>query len=979
MRKILGCGFLTLIMIFALSAPTTVHGATKFSDTAGHWAEDYINKAVTKGIINGYPDGTFLPDKPITRAEFTTIINKALGNNGTTTISFKDVPKAEWYYNEVSKAVAASYVAGYEDNTFKPNSSITRQEAAIMISRVVPTYGYNGNLKVFLDENKVDSWAYSAMQKVNGKKYMGGYDDGKLHPTASLTRSQTAKIICDIIDNETIVKTTTIVKNDGTKLSGRIYSNGVTIHEDLGDGSASIENSVVLGTLNIEGGDVDTITINNSRVANAVVDKKDSSVRVLARGETSISSLTAHRDSILQTSSLAGGFYGPGFNNIIVRASANVTLKGSFPDVSIEGTRANVRLESGSISELGVTSAGKLSDITIDSGTSINNATVNAESYFHGTGTIYHMAVNADNITYETKPRNWTIARGAETPEQMDPSLAITMDPKDRATNVYRDTKITLTFSSAMTEYDGSSITNAEIEDFITLRKGSSSGTRIPFSATINSARKIITITLDNTLDASTRYYVILDKNSMKDTYGNGNPAQTFYFTTGQNTSALTTTFSPADKAASVPVMPTITISFTDSVVRYSNGASISTSDSYLKECIVFKEGSSSGKNVSYTASIDTAKKKITIKPSSNLTLNKVYYVGVLGNKLKTSGGVTVPAKSVTWTTGHVAPSISNFTVAPGDTSITATMTPNVDGKLYAVVLAEGSAKPSAQQIAAGQNSAGGTASASAKNESVKAGTSVTLPNMTGLASGVKYDVWATLLSGASSQYSDPIKVTTTTTLPKIYLSGLTVGAVEGETLSNYDIKFNQTTDTYNVSIPSNISKVRVAATASEDATITINGEVLTSKDFTVTENTVVKVVISKAQRTTTTYTINLNVTKDTGIESLKIGGAEVSRVSGDTSFSYALNTSDSISMRLDIVAKDPYAMIDDLGSSNITITEIKNTPGSASYNLDIASGQDLTVVNFRIYSGDQNQSYFINFTKPASSPAGESEELGDS
>lgn len=251
-----------------VAAPVETYAKSKFSDTAGHWAEKYINTAVDQKIITGYTDGTFLPDKAISRAEFATMINKALGNTSSENLTFTDVPNGEWYYSDISKSVAAAYTAGYDDNTFRPNSPITRQEAAVMISRIVPTYGKSGNLKTYSDYKTIADWAYSALEKVNGKGYIGAYDDGKIHPLDQLTRAQTAKIICDILDKETIVKGSTTIDEDGTKLSGKIYPNTVTIDEDLGDDSATIDNCVILGTLSVKGGGTDTITVNNSRVAN---------------------------------------------------------------------------------------------------------------------------------------------------------------------------------------------------------------------------------------------------------------------------------------------------------------------------------------------------------------------------------------------------------------------------------------------------------------------------------------------------------------------------------------------------------------------------------------------------------------------------------------------------------------------------------------------------------------------------------------
>ena len=193
--KRIGCGLLAIFLSLPLIPPVNSHAAGRFSDTVGHWAESYINTAVEENIINGYPDGRFRPDRAVTRAEFASMINKALGNNGTASISFGDVSRGDWYYNDVAKALSAAYTAGYDDNTFRPDNPITRQEAAVMISRIAPAYGKNGNLRVYADSGRISDWAYESLEKVNGKGYIGPYPDGNIHPLDRLTRAQTAKII----------------------------------------------------------------------------------------------------------------------------------------------------------------------------------------------------------------------------------------------------------------------------------------------------------------------------------------------------------------------------------------------------------------------------------------------------------------------------------------------------------------------------------------------------------------------------------------------------------------------------------------------------------------------------------------------------------------------------------------------------------------------------------------------------------------
>jgi hypothetical protein len=70
---------MALCLCFTLVFPATALGAKEFSDTKGHWAISYIQDLADQGYINGYPDGTFKPDRTMTKAEFTTALIGSLG------------------------------------------------------------------------------------------------------------------------------------------------------------------------------------------------------------------------------------------------------------------------------------------------------------------------------------------------------------------------------------------------------------------------------------------------------------------------------------------------------------------------------------------------------------------------------------------------------------------------------------------------------------------------------------------------------------------------------------------------------------------------------------------------------------------------------------------------------------------------------------------------------------------------------------
>ena len=93
----------------ALLAGSLSVSAAKLNDIDGHWSKEYVEYGVNKGYINGYEDGSFRPEASVTRAEFSKMINSAVGISKAADISFRDVETNAWYYKEVRKAVYAGY------------------------------------------------------------------------------------------------------------------------------------------------------------------------------------------------------------------------------------------------------------------------------------------------------------------------------------------------------------------------------------------------------------------------------------------------------------------------------------------------------------------------------------------------------------------------------------------------------------------------------------------------------------------------------------------------------------------------------------------------------------------------------------------------------------------------------------------------------------------------------------------------------
>ena len=123
-----------------------------FSDVAkSHWAANYIGYMQQFGIITGYADGSFRPDASVTRAEFATIASR-FEKLTEGTKSFSDVPSSHWAAKYINFAATRGWVNGYADGTFRPNNSITRAEVAAVTCRLLERNADQSYIRSHLSE-----------------------------------------------------------------------------------------------------------------------------------------------------------------------------------------------------------------------------------------------------------------------------------------------------------------------------------------------------------------------------------------------------------------------------------------------------------------------------------------------------------------------------------------------------------------------------------------------------------------------------------------------------------------------------------------------------------------------------------------------------------------------------------------------------------------------------------------------------------
>ena len=179
-----------------------------FTDTAGHWGEKWINKAVELGLFKGYADGRFGPDDKVTRAQFVTVLYRMSGSPAVTEQApFSDIGGLSTEFkNAISWAYEKGYVNGKGNNRFDPNGNVTREEAMKILffydggvsgTEIMFTSIYDG---AFTDSGKISAWAKSAVYWGVYHELISGTTATTITPGGTATRVQLAKILTSYME-----------------------------------------------------------------------------------------------------------------------------------------------------------------------------------------------------------------------------------------------------------------------------------------------------------------------------------------------------------------------------------------------------------------------------------------------------------------------------------------------------------------------------------------------------------------------------------------------------------------------------------------------------------------------------------------------------------------------------------------------------------------------------------------------------------
>ncbi|ASA19728.1 LamG-like jellyroll fold domain-containing protein [Paenibacillus donghaensis] len=337
-------------------------GSTEEVDFRGHWAEQDFRKWVDKGLIKGDGAGGYKPDQSITRAEFMALCNRLFNFEALSGREFTDVPASSKNYQDVQKAVAAGYIQGYSDGRISPEQAVSRQEAAVVFSRLFHLDPSARNSSKLKDVPGLPDWSRQAVDTLVSSGYVNGYEDGSFQAYRPITRAEVVRLMNrlsgEIVNQPgtyTMAEAGNVIINrqnvvlENTRIAGNLY-----LTEGIGEGEVVLNNVKVEGTIVANGGGANSIILNNTEAAKLRVAKKNGKLRVLAKGSSRIPLTELYSGGKLEEDvSLTGA----GFSRVVVNETlpqdAAVTLSGTFDQVDVKArNETRIHLAAGSIGQM---------------------------------------------------------------------------------------------------------------------------------------------------------------------------------------------------------------------------------------------------------------------------------------------------------------------------------------------------------------------------------------------------------------------------------------------------------------------------------------------------------------------------------------------------------------------------------------------------------------------------------------------------
>ncbi|MFP4457527.1 MAG: S-layer homology domain-containing protein [Clostridia bacterium] len=392
---------LIMLVIISLILPALANTSQEESDISGHWAEDTLKVWVDNGYLDGFGNNEYQPDGKLTRAQFISFINKLFEFSIEKENQFVDVEDGSWYEKEVIKAIANGYIVGFGDNTFRPDSLITRIEAAAVLTRLVDIEENLEAIEAYSDYSEIPLWGISSVSVVIDAGLMSDFISDTFGAKEEITR---AEAIVSLQNAKDLLHKSLMIDESGVygpeegietysdiyigapdvTLQNTVVLNDLVIGEEVGDGDVTLNNvEVVNGSLLINGGGTNSIHINGGQYNSIRIESTPTGgIRVVATG---VVDKDGNEVDIVISENVKG---------------RKVILEGDFDEIVVESSHVSIEtLGKTNINKVSVKGDSQFVKVTTSNDTNINTLENETEAVVRvrGTGN-----VNSDmgKVTY---------------------------------------------------------------------------------------------------------------------------------------------------------------------------------------------------------------------------------------------------------------------------------------------------------------------------------------------------------------------------------------------------------------------------------------------------------------------------------------------------------------------------------------------------------------------------------------------------
>lgn len=389
--------------------------------------EEDLATLVEWGILRGDADGQLHPERNLTRAEFTAMINRAYGYTESAAIPFKDVGEDKWYASDIAIAYKAGYFQGTSPTTAEPEKALTREETMVLLGRNMRLDTVDGEVTEFTDGHDFQNWSKGYVKAALNAGLLSGYAGGQFQPQSNITRGEMAQLLRtalgnlvsgeepkslgDVFGNVTISTPGTALKD--TTIAGDLYISG-----GVGLGGVTLENVNVLGKIVVAGtgeseGGEDSIVLRNVEAEALVVNSlANQYTSVSAQGDTLIAQADVRTGAYLQDRTSSG----LGFGTITLNGKAGTafTVSGNLNEVVNKTPHSSLAVSLATVEKLTVDETATASTMDIDGNAVVKSLNLDTAAAVTGTGDVQSLTVNTAGSNVAMGADQITIRPGVE-------------------------------------------------------------------------------------------------------------------------------------------------------------------------------------------------------------------------------------------------------------------------------------------------------------------------------------------------------------------------------------------------------------------------------------------------------------------------------------------------------------------------------------------------------------------------------------